>query len=143
MHCEDLLIDDGCNWQAIETVRERLPKFDVVTPLALIIKAVDAIDGRTFVVATQHEEVLRVFDLVGKEKADGLERLFTTIYIVSKKEIVRLRWESTILEETQEIIVLAVDITTYLYGGFELQENWLRYEDLSSLGAQEAYFRLE
>jgi hypothetical protein len=25
MHCEDFLIDDGCNGQAVEAVRESLP----------------------------------------------------------------------------------------------------------------------
>lgn len=36
MHCKDLLINDGSYWQAIETIRECLPKFDIVPTLAYI-----------------------------------------------------------------------------------------------------------
>ena len=67
MHSKDFLIDDSGDRQAVEAVRERLPQLDVVPSLALIIEAVDAVDGRTLVVATQDEEVLRVFDLVREE----------------------------------------------------------------------------
>jgi hypothetical protein len=67
MHGENLLVDDCCNGQTVETIRERLPKLDVIPPLALIVEAVDAVDGGAFVVATQDEEIFGVFDLIGKE----------------------------------------------------------------------------
>ena len=51
MHCENLLVDDCCNGQAVEAVGERLPELDVVSSLALIIEPVDSVDGRAFVVA--------------------------------------------------------------------------------------------
>ena len=51
MHGEDLLINDGCDWQAVEAIRECLPQFDVVPPLTFIIEAVDPIDRCTLVVA--------------------------------------------------------------------------------------------
>ena len=50
MHGEDLLVNDSCNWQAIEAVGERLPQFDIVPPLAFIVEAVDSVDRRAFVV---------------------------------------------------------------------------------------------
>lgn len=31
MHCEDLLVNYGSNWQAVETVGEGLPQFNVVS----------------------------------------------------------------------------------------------------------------
>lgn len=34
VHAEDLLVDDGSNWQAVEAICESLPKLDVVAPLA-------------------------------------------------------------------------------------------------------------
>lgn len=67
VHGENLLVDDCCDGQAVETIRERLPKLDVIPPLALIVEAVDAVDGGAFVVAAQDEEVFGVFNLVGKE----------------------------------------------------------------------------
>ena len=67
VHCEYLLIDDCRNGEAVEAVGERLPKLDIVPSLTLIVEAVDAVDGRAFVVAAQDEKVFGVFDLVGKE----------------------------------------------------------------------------
>ena len=34
MATKDLLVDDGCDRQTVEAVRERLPQFDVESPLA-------------------------------------------------------------------------------------------------------------
>lgn len=64
MHCEYLLIDNGCDRQAIEAVGEGFPQFDIVPSLALIIKAVYAVDRGAFVISAENEEVLRVLDLV-------------------------------------------------------------------------------
>lgn len=114
VHGEDLLIDDGSNWQAVEAVREGLPQLDVVPTLALIVETVDTVDRGALVVTTEDEEVLGVLDLVGQEETDGLQRLLATVYVVTKEEVVRLWREATVFEETEEIIVLAVDIATDL-----------------------------
>jgi hypothetical protein len=66
------------------------------------------------VVATQNEEVLGVLDLVGEEQADSLEGLFATVDIVAQEQVVGLGGEATILEQTQKIVVLAVDIAANL-----------------------------
>lgn len=66
-------------------------------------------------VATQNEEVLRVLDLVGKEQADGFERLLATVDVVAQEEIVGLGGKAAIFEQAQEIIVLAVNIAANLY----------------------------
>lgn len=64
MHGEDLLVDNGRDWKAVEAVGERLPQLDIVTSLALIVKSIDSINGGTFVVAAKDEEVFWVLDLV-------------------------------------------------------------------------------
>lgn len=114
MHGEDLLINDGGNGETVEAVGESLPELDVVSALALIVETVDTIDRGTLVVSTQNEEVLGVLDLVCKEEADGLERLLATVDVVTEEEVVSLRGETAVFEETQEVIVLAVDITANL-----------------------------
>jgi hypothetical protein len=65
VHCEDLLINDCCNRQAVEAISERLPQLDIVPSLALIVEAIDTVDGGAFVIAAQDEEVFGIFDLVG------------------------------------------------------------------------------
>lgn len=114
VHGEDLLVNDGGNGQAVEAIGKSLPQLDVVASLALVVEAVDTVDGGALVVAAQNEEVLGVLDLVGQEEADGLERLLATVDVVTKEKVVGLRREATVLEEAKEIVVLSVDVTADL-----------------------------
>jgi hypothetical protein len=68
------------------------------------------------VVAAEHEEVLGIFDLVCEEQADGLEGLLATVYVVAEEEVVGLGGETAILKQAQQVVVLAVDVTTDLAG---------------------------
>lgn len=114
MHGENLLVNDRRDWQAIEAVGERLPQLDVVPPLALVVEPVDPVDGRAFVIAAENEEVFGILDLIGKEEADGLERLLAAIDVVAEEKVVGLWRESTVFEETQKVVVLPVNVTAYL-----------------------------
>lgn len=44
MHGENFLVNDSCDWQAIEAIGKRLPEFNVISSLALVVKSVDTID---------------------------------------------------------------------------------------------------
>ena len=110
MHADDLIVDEGGDWQAVEALGEHLPELDVVPPFAFIVEAVDAVDGRTLVVAAQQEEVLGVLDLVGEQKADGLDVVLAAVDVVAEEKVVGVRRELAVLEETQEVVVLAVDV---------------------------------
>lgn len=114
MHGENLLVDNGGNGKAVEAVGESLPQLNVVATLALVVEAINAVDGGALVVAAQDEEVFGILDLVCEQEANGLERLLTTVDIVAEEEVVSLGREAAILEETEEIIVLAVDIAANL-----------------------------
>lgn len=83
MHCEDLLIDNGSDRETVEAVRESLPQLDVISALAFIVEAVNAVDGGTLMVASEDEEILRVLDLVCEQEADSLQRLLATIDVVT------------------------------------------------------------
>jgi hypothetical protein len=117
VHGENLLVDDGSDRETVEAVGKGLPQLDVVPPFALVVKAVDAVNGGALVVATKDEKVLRVFDLVCEKQADGLKGLLATVYIVAEEEVVGLGWEAAILEQTKQIVVLAVNVTTDLKSG--------------------------
>jgi len=138
MHAKDFLINEGSNREAVEAVGESLPELNVISSLALIVEAVDSVDGGALVVSSEDEEVLWVFDLVGEQKADGLEGLLSTIDVISQEEIVGLWWESSILEKAEQVVVLSVDISADLDWGLELEKDWLGDEDLAGLLAQSA-----
>lgn len=120
MHSEDLLVNDCSNRKAVEAIGECLPELDVIPPLALIIESINTVDGGAFMVATENEEVFGVLDFVCEEQADGFQRLLASIDVITKEEVVCLWRESTILEQTQQIIVLAVNVTADLDRSFEL-----------------------
>ena len=48
-----------------------------------VVEAIDSINARTLVVASQHEEVFWIFDFVCEEKTYRLERLFASVDVVS------------------------------------------------------------
>lgn len=67
-------------------------------------------------IAAQQEEVFGVFDLVGQKQTDGLQRLLPSVHVVSQEQVVAFRGEASVFEESQEIIVLTVDVA-YKEGG--------------------------
>lgn len=136
MHCEDLLVNYGSNWQAVETVGEGLPQFNVVSAFTFIIKAVYPIDARTFVIPSQDEEVFRVFDLVRKKETDCFKGLFTSVYVVTEKEVICFWREAAIFEESEEVVVLTVDVTTNLDWSFQFEQDWLVDENFSRFGTE-------
>jgi len=62
------------------------------------------------VVAAKDEKVFGVLDLVCEEKTNRLERLLASIDIVAEKEVVCFWGKAAILEQTEEVIVLPVDV---------------------------------
>jgi hypothetical protein len=114
VHGKDLLIDDGGNGQAVEAVGKRLPQLDVVSTLALVVEAIDAVDGRALVVTPQDEKVLGILDLVGKEQADSLKGLLASVYVVTQEKVVGLRREAAVFKEAEQVVILPVDIAADL-----------------------------
>ena len=76
----------------------------------LVVEPVNPVDARALVVPPQHEEVLRVLDLVRKEEANGLEGLLPAVHVITQEEVVRLGREAAVLEQSEQVVVLAVDI---------------------------------
>nr|DAD47225.1 TPA_asm: hypothetical protein HUJ06_017162 [Nelumbo nucifera]DAD47226.1 TPA_asm: hypothetical protein HUJ06_017163 [Nelumbo nucifera] len=111
MHAKDLVINKSSHWQAVEAICKCLPKADIKTSLALVIKPIYSVDGSTLMVAPKKEKVLRVFNFVCKEKANGLYALLTTVHIIPKEEIICGRWESTIFKKPKKIRILTMDIS--------------------------------
>jgi hypothetical protein len=114
VHGEDLLVNDSGDRKAVEAVGESLPQLDVIATLALVVESIDAVDRGALVVTSEDEEVFGVLDLVGEEQADGLKRLLTSVDVITEEEVIGLRREATILEESEKIVVLSVNITTDL-----------------------------
>jgi len=83
MHAEDLVVYRGSNGETVEALSENFPEFYRIPSLALVVEAVDAVDGGALVVASEEEEVLRVLNFVSEEEADGLQTLFAAVDVVT------------------------------------------------------------
>jgi len=60
---KNLLRDDGSDRQTVEQLVALPPEFDGIATLTFVVEAIDSIDGRTFMVSPEHEELQREFDL--------------------------------------------------------------------------------
>ena len=76
----------------------------------LVVEPVNPVDARALVVPPQHEEVLRVLDLVRQQEADRLERLFATVHVIAQEQVVRFWREPAVLEQAQQVVILPVDV---------------------------------
>jgi len=112
VHAENFLVNEGGDGQAVENVAEYAPESDRVATLALVIKAIDAVDLGTLVVTSEQEKVLRVLNFVAEEEADGLNGLLSSVDVVAKEEVVGLGREPAVLKDAKQVVVLAVNITT-------------------------------
>ena|ERR1700761_609264 len=98
MHGENFLVNYGGNWQTVETIGKCLPQLDVVTPFAFIVEAINTVDRGAFMVSSKDEKVFWVLDLVCQKKTDCFQRLFSSIYVIAKEEVVGFWWESSIFK---------------------------------------------
>jgi len=69
--------------------------------LTFIVETIYPVDWCTFMVASQKEKVFWVLDLVSQQKANCFQRLFPSVNIVSKEQVVGFRREATIFKQTE------------------------------------------
>lgn len=93
-------------------------------------------------VAAQQEEVLRIFDLVGQQQTDGLQGLLAPIDVVAEEQVVGSRRESAVLEQAQQVCVLAVDVAADDQRCLQFQQDGLLQEDLARLETEATHLRL-
>ena len=125
MRTEDLLIYHCSTGEAVETIGKGLPKLNAKAALALVIETVNAVNRGALVISTEDEEIFGVFDLIGQKETNGLEGLLPTVDIIPQEDVIGLGGESPILEKTEEVIVLAVDIAADFNGCLEFQKHGL------------------
>lgn len=63
-----------------------------------VIKAINAVDTGALMISSEHEEILGVFNFVCQHQADGFNRLFSTIYVISQEQIVCLSRKSCVFK---------------------------------------------
>ena len=100
----------------------------------------EPVHATILVIASQKEDLSRVFQLEGKEKANHLETLTATVDVVTQEDVVeaanvaRLLWCPPNIEEAHQAIVIAMQVAKYLDRWLQLlDEHGLLLEDLHDL----------
>ena len=81
-------------------------------------------------VSSQDVDFFWVLDFVGVKEADSLDSLSSSIDIIAQKEIIWIGRETAILEETEHVVVLAMDIAADFEGRLGFDEHGLAEEDV-------------
>lgn len=85
VHADDLVVDDGGDGETVEALGEGLPEADAVAAFALVVEAVDSVNGGALVVSSEEEEVVGKLDFVAEEKADCLHALLPSVNVVAEE----------------------------------------------------------
>jgi hypothetical protein len=101
MDAKDFVIDYRSNGETVEALDKLLPELQRIPSFALVVKAVNSIDGPTFVISSQKEEIFRVLNLIGEQQANDLQVLLPSVDVVAEEKVVRFRWEAADLEDSQ------------------------------------------
>jgi hypothetical protein len=91
---------------------------------------------------TAYFELLRTAHLVRQQQTDSLQTLLSSINVITQEEIVCLGRESTVFKQSQQVVVLSVNISADLDGSFQFQQDWLCDEDFPCFRAEELDFVL-
>ena len=128
-----LLIDNGRDGKAVEAVSKGSPDSNMIPLPALVIKTIDTISSSTFMVSSQKKEVFRIFDLLCKQETNGFQGLLPIIDVITQEEIVSFWWKSSIIKQPQQVVILAMDVTTNFDGCVQIKQNGLVQKYLARL----------
>jgi len=99
MKAEDAAFNDGGQRQVIEQACEILPNIGIsVLSQALIIKSIDLGDLLTLVITSQDGNSVWVSNFESDEKSHGLNRVVTSIDVISHEKVVVIRQSTTNFE---------------------------------------------
>lgn len=140
---EDLVVDESGEGEIIEEIGKVLPDISItVLAKALVVEAVDLGDLARLVVASEDGNSFGVSNLERDEEGDRLDRVVTSVDIVSHEEIIGIGVGTANLEQLHKIVKLAVDVPAHRDGAFDRLYVGFSLENLTCLLAQSVHIRL-
>ena len=113
VQAEDLVLDDGGQWQVIEQICEVLPHVCVaVLAEAFVIEAVDLGDLATLVIAPKNGDPVLEAHFQANQQCDCLYTIVASVDVVSHEQVVCVGRASSYLKELHQVVELPVDVAT-------------------------------
>jgi hypothetical protein len=102
----NLVVDESSERKVVEEVGEVLPDVRIsILPQALVVETVNLSDLSRLVVTTEDRNAVPVPNLEGDEEGDGLDRVVSSVNVVSHEEVVRVGRVTANAEELGEIVL--------------------------------------
>ncbi len=76
-----------------------------------IIESIYSVNTGHFVIPSEEKEILRVFNLVGQQEADGLHGLFASVHVIPEEQVVGIRRKRAVFKQSEQVCVLAMNVT--------------------------------
>lgn len=73
MHTNDFVVDHRTARERVESIAKVLPHLYREPATTFVVKSVDSINARTFMVSSQKEEVFWIFNLVCKQETNNFQ----------------------------------------------------------------------
>lgn len=100
MYAENLVINDGSQWQEIKDLSAVPPHVNrAVLPQALIVETVDLGDLSALMISSNQGNSVSVPDFQGQQEQESLNRVEASVHEVSHEDVVGLGAVSSHLEE--------------------------------------------
>ena len=113
MHCKIPVIDNTCKWHWVKSLHRCSVNFFVELVDSLFSERKVLGHVSSLVVASEEQHALRMSHFQRKEQDHSLNGKHASVYVVSEKQVVDLLGTACLLEEMQEVIILAMDVSNY------------------------------
>lgn len=101
-----MVVHQGGQRQVIEKIREKLPNVGIsVLAQTLVVESIHLSDLPRFVVTTQDCYAIAVSQFEGDEQSHGLNRVVTTVDVITHEEVVGVGRVAANAEEFREVVL--------------------------------------
>ena len=114
MHAEDFVVNQGCNWHAVEDVLEFFPYSNRVSSFALVVETIYLRDLSTLMVASNQSYSLWIAHFEGNQQQKCFNRVRPSVDKVAHEKIICVRALTTHLEQFLQVVELSMNVTTNL-----------------------------
>jgi len=112
MQAEDLVIDNGSDWEIVEEVGKNLPHVGSALLLeAFVLEALDLSDLPALVVASQNGKALPVAHLQSDECGHTLHAVESSVDLIAHEELIGVGEEAADFEEFDQVVLLSMHVT--------------------------------
>lgn len=114
MRPKDLILDNCSQRQVVKQICEHFPSGGVlVLPHALVVEPIVLCDVSALMVTTKDCYAVFVAHLQRQQKAHRFHRVVASIHVIAKEQVVCIGDVPTNLEQLDEVVELAVNVTAY------------------------------